>query len=788
MEKIKLKTRKGAPVTIQTGDPPAALCDLISDIFSVVGMHLHLFFFERGCKQTPITTGGINIFINAYPLIDSNKSMDKSVPLPKKMWGIPVGNQMAYPAQGEAIIKGDKTITVDSGEGGVTSQSNLAVAEIIDGFNIYVLYKAFNADCSVGDSLKILEIIFLEALKLIYPEGIDEYKKNDDILLKDFLSEPLPENAAKVIEADYIHMFKQDAEKHYTRYRDIQRKDYPREISSLKNSIEAIEERKRAFQENDLDASLGSEYDTIISAPKIQKVIINDDESLEVFTDTLYCKDPRTDKLHEIGKMRIVLNRNNINSGDEIRIFNETRMVRAFTDSGNAAPHVLGSNKPCLGSEAQTFKTLLKEREYFAAIMMGIRFVESVNVKDSAGKYIDYWPEAPAYMSKTKEALSQEIAFLEEKKIPGYQEKIDQKKAEKKNLLEKEIPELEKEKKQLEKKVGGASNELGREEIELGKIKREETLLMLSEPKEPVEKTFSTLESVSLFFKGMFDTDKAMVKERERKLYEQKMQTFQENLQEWKQRFADLEKRKNAQSAIVRDKKYAYNDLDNQIGYIQRQINDKSTLIRQAEKSISDFERDRETDEKRLSECKSNLHQVDNQNRSSNFKSSGEYPAMRKRYIQITKSRLTEELKEDEKKLDPLKRKLASLTEEYIGTMKADFYKREQNHDLYFSQMLQKTREIEEVVQIYPINETIKVYICLSSDQHEYIKLHLNKEDFSITKLWVQEEISFEDIPLRGDGLDKLKASYLQLMSNYEHERAIKTLIRYVKNIILTKN
>lgn len=138
----------------------------------------------------------------------------------------------------------------------------------------------------------------------------------------------------------------------------------------------------------DKQEEFGKEFDKLLSMDKVITVDINSRE-VEVFTDTLYCEDPRTGKIHEIGKFRISIP---IGRG-VIKWNNLTRKVYGC-DEGMHAPHVFKSGKACLGNAEQVIPELVANYQFSIIAMYAIQFIESVNVDDSAGQYINKWPIA----------------------------------------------------------------------------------------------------------------------------------------------------------------------------------------------------------------------------------------------------------------------------------------------------------------------------------------------------------------------------------------------------------
>ncbi len=140
-----------------------------------------------------------------------------------------------------------------------------------------------------------------------------------------------------------------------------------------------------------MDSSLqrencGREFDSLLRNIKIKKIAI-EDQVLRVYTHCLFCKDPRTGKTHELGRFEI-----RIDQEDGISFFNLTRRVCGM-ESGMQAPHVFSGGNACWGNAEELVQELLQKGEFEALIAYCIQYLESVNVEDSAGQYINCWPE-----------------------------------------------------------------------------------------------------------------------------------------------------------------------------------------------------------------------------------------------------------------------------------------------------------------------------------------------------------------------------------------------------------
>lgn len=173
-------------------------------------------------------------------------------------------------------------------------------------------------------------------------------------------------------------------------------------VESLQNQlVKAIRKAQAAERQYEIlsDASisaeeqLGKEFDSILALPQVRDVEINDD-TLTIVTDTLYCLNPETNKYHEIGAFHIVIGAEEDNH--YIRWHNQTRSVDAMRDDMQA-PHVFADGHACLGNLDEILPDLIARWELAIATQLAIQFIETVNVDDSAGRYIHRWPEARNY-------------------------------------------------------------------------------------------------------------------------------------------------------------------------------------------------------------------------------------------------------------------------------------------------------------------------------------------------------------------------------------------------------
>lgn len=159
--------------------------------------------------------------------------------------------------------------------------------------------------------------------------------------------------------------------------------------------------RLEQLQKNNGLEEYGLEFDKLKTVKGVKDVLVTDGV-IKVFTNTLFCTDPRTDILHDIGAFRIEIYTDGSKNG--VRWFNLNRQVYGYNDRKMQAPHVFKDGHACMGNTEEIFPELIANYEFAAVAMVAIQFIESVNVDDAAGKFIDRWPKASVRKEKRKDA------------------------------------------------------------------------------------------------------------------------------------------------------------------------------------------------------------------------------------------------------------------------------------------------------------------------------------------------------------------------------------------------
>jgi hypothetical protein len=163
-----------------------------------------------------------------------------------------------------------------------------------------------------------------------------------------------------------------------------------RETRGVERKLEQLESSRGGQMDE-----YGLEFDKLLQVPKVRRVEAKEGK-VNVFTDILFCTDPRSGLRHEIGAFRIELD----TTRGCPRWFNLTRQVDGY-NSGQMAPHIWSTGEACLGNTAEVFPELIGAYEFSAAAMVAIQFVESCNTDDPAGKQINKWPVAQEAPAKT---------------------------------------------------------------------------------------------------------------------------------------------------------------------------------------------------------------------------------------------------------------------------------------------------------------------------------------------------------------------------------------------------
>lgn len=111
-------------------------------------------------------------------------------------------------------------------------------------------------------------------------------------------------------------------------------------------------------------------------------------------TRELFAYDPRSGLWHKLGAYEVSVNMSPEYGQHVLNIRNVSGLRRDGYDSGMHHPHVFPSGNPCVGNFIELQTDLAMNRDWRTLIDATLAFLESVDVRDTAGKHIHNWPVA----------------------------------------------------------------------------------------------------------------------------------------------------------------------------------------------------------------------------------------------------------------------------------------------------------------------------------------------------------------------------------------------------------
>ena len=170
----------------------------------------------------------------------------------------------------------------------------------------------------------------------------------------------------------------------------------------------------KTFEQKEREKAVQNYNDT--KAIEQVKSIFIKDGMVNIYTKSIYVKDPRSNKWHDIGAFHITL-------GMLSSVYDVNSTVKVFNIKYSGcgmgghfqAPHVYGEGRICHGNMNMGMIESYKQRNLFELVYQIIIFLQSVNVSDMAGQYINTWPE-----------VSEEVVKKGEDSEPVFYEQISE--------------------------------------------------------------------------------------------------------------------------------------------------------------------------------------------------------------------------------------------------------------------------------------------------------------------------------------------------------------------------
>ena len=292
---------------------------------------------------------------------------------PAEMWGVKVDcRDKGYTPTGQGVVVFDDT--------------GWPVAEIVNENNLYI----FHDICHEGTNHE------LQIYQRILEEVVSEFSLSPEE--KAERQQKLAEERRRKSRERYIaecskrfeKTVKGTKKKIETGHREIEelQKRLTRKIRETRGAERKLEQLN-ASADSQLE-NYGKEFDSLSAVPGVEDVQVSDGV-IKVFTEHIYITPDGYSDTFDIGKFRMEIYTSGANGG--IRFFNITRK-----GSGNGYnihhPHVNSSGSPCLGNIKELVSQLIGEYEYSAVAQLGLQYLKSVNINDSAGEGIfKYWPK-----------------------------------------------------------------------------------------------------------------------------------------------------------------------------------------------------------------------------------------------------------------------------------------------------------------------------------------------------------------------------------------------------------
>lgn len=379
-EEKLLAEAKANPVTVETWEGNRTTRDkfaaVAKDFVEAFGGKQIRLYDCRANRYNPKTDGRMHIFVWSSPYdIAGGGTMEKT------LFGAPLKWDYAKEILKASVVKKDQGVLFTDDEG-------YEIGEMV-GDNIYILYPLCHGDINLKWDGNGADALFRRILEeaVFIRTATPEQKAARARAAAEKRRVQSREEYVKACNGRFDAVIKESkkaVDSNPQKVRELQQSI----VSLIRETVEATKKlQEMESSRAEAVAAYAREFDKLLTIPKVVDVRVAGN-TVKVFTETLYCVNPRTKKRHEIGAFRIEMS-----LAGGVFWFNLTRKVDGFERSMQA-PHVFVTGKACLGNMEEVIPQLVANYEFAALAMVAINFVESVNVDDPAGKYIINWPVA----------------------------------------------------------------------------------------------------------------------------------------------------------------------------------------------------------------------------------------------------------------------------------------------------------------------------------------------------------------------------------------------------------
>jgi hypothetical protein len=189
--------------------------------------------------------------------------------------------------------------------------------------------------------------------------------------------------------------------------------EYAKIAQRIEESIVCMEEEKIVSREKE---KAEKTYQDLMSIPKIMSVKIID-QYVHIYTKNIFVQNEKDHSIwHDIGTFHIVVGvyGTKYNTSSTVRIFNTKHQIHAFQELMQA-PHVFDDGHLCHGNITGAMVDAYGRRDIYQMALIIIMFLESANLDDVAGGYLNRWPAVTEDVAKNYEVVD-EFAKIFEKK------------------------------------------------------------------------------------------------------------------------------------------------------------------------------------------------------------------------------------------------------------------------------------------------------------------------------------------------------------------------------------
>lgn len=130
------------------------------------------------------------------------------------------------------------------------------------------------------------------------------------------------------------------------------------------------------------------EFEFIVTYPLLRYLPHSSQSKLTVYTRHMTTRHRGNGDLHDLGFYRIVVP---VTKAADFRWFNLTRRNNGMSNGMNH-PHVYAEGHACLGNAKDALEKVMEQGDLYGTMLLGVRFVTSCNVNDTAGRSLINWP------------------------------------------------------------------------------------------------------------------------------------------------------------------------------------------------------------------------------------------------------------------------------------------------------------------------------------------------------------------------------------------------------------